>query len=77
MFLIGTKWGKELENVLTRILTKNRSNNAGCFLYLLQFLSTGTWFLTAMLHSLANFAILIGMMGLVNPSVMTTSSLSC
>jgi hypothetical protein len=63
------------ENVLTWILATHRSNNACWFLYSLQFMSTGIWFLTAMLQSVANFTAIIGTTGLIIPSGMTTGSL--
>ena len=64
------------ENVCTLSFPMNRSTNAdaGFSLYSFQCVSIGTWFLTMMLHSDANFAATRGTTGLIFPSVMTTCS---
>lgn len=75
IFLIASKWVTGLGNVLTRSLPIKRLISVGCLLYSFRCLSIGTWFLTVMLHSVANFAATRGTRGLIFPSVMTTGSL--
>jgi hypothetical protein len=65
--IFASRFGKFRE-YLTRRHPRKASINAGLFLYSFQCNNTGTWFLTAILHSVAYLAAIIGVRGLMLPS---------